>query len=98
MTVARASVERLLRPVLTWLEAGGDAWGMDLEYWRIRRKLMEEGETFEGLGAELLSNIDTAMDSFSPDADRGRHEIDETQLRTELEAAINGLRNMKLIE
>lgn len=95
---AKASVHRLLVPVFEWLTGQRDAWDMDLEYWQIRRELMDGGELLDGSPAEFLSNIDTAMDSFSPDPDRNPDEIDETQLRSEVEAAIGRLRELGYVE
>ena|SRR5438309_6646376 len=91
---APESAERLLRPVLEWMKSGGDAWQMNLDYWTRRRELMDEGEVFEGPSGEYLSNIDTAMDSYSPHADRGSHQIDERRLKSELETAVRGLRDI----
>lgn len=85
MTASKRSAAKLLNPVLDWLASGGDAWAMDLAYWRRRTKLMNEGEIFDGPASSLLSNIDTAMDSFSPDSDRHDRQIDEAQLRAELQ-------------
>jgi hypothetical protein len=95
--VSKLLVERLLTPVVGWHEHGGDAWQVDLEYWARRRQLIEVGEQFAGHGADLLSQIDTAMDSFSPDPDRGPDQIDEDQLRQEVGAAIGGLRKIGLL-
>lgn len=94
MTASRQSVKLLLAPVIEWMRDGGDAWSVNLSYWDTRRELMELGETFDGPAGEFLSNIDTAMDSFSPDADRGSHQIDEAQLKAELEVAIQRLRSL----
>jgi len=91
MTELKQSIKLLVGPVVEWLRDGGDAWAMNLGYWDTRQKLMDMGETFGGPGAEFLSNVDTAMDSFSPDADRGPYQIDEAQLRLELDKAIGGL-------
>jgi hypothetical protein len=55
---------------------------------------MSSGEMFDGPPSELLSNIDTAMDSYNPDPDPEFHQINETQLRKELEQAITGLREL----
>jgi hypothetical protein len=93
----RAAIEQLLVPVLSWIATGGDAWQMNLNYWEQRRRLMDEGEAFDGPASEYLSNIDTAMDSFSPKADRGWHQIDEAQLRSELETALDGIRRSGLL-
>ena len=95
---SRSYAEQLLRPVITWLEQGGDAWEMDLNYWRTRRELLGSGDMGAGPGWELFSNIDTAMEAFSPDADRPPLDIDESQLRAELEAAISSLRSLGVIE
>jgi hypothetical protein len=95
---SRASVEQLLRPVLRWMDNGGDAWVMNLGYWRTRHELMDGGEVFDGPAWEHLSNIDTAMDAYSPDADRNSDQIDELQLRGEVEVAITALRRIGMID
>jgi hypothetical protein len=71
---------------------------MDLNYWQTRRELMNGGETFEGPGSDLFSNIDIALDAFNPDLARPPFEIDEPQLRAELEVAISSLRTLGLID
>jgi len=76
----------------------GDPWQMDLEYWERRRQMMDEGETFDGPPGKYLSNIDTAMDSFTPAADRDSHQIDEAQLRVELDAAIGALKKIGYLD
>jgi hypothetical protein len=95
---ARESVARLLAPIFEWLAGRLDPWDMDLEYWRIRRELMAGGEVFDGPPAQFLSNIDTAMDSFSPEPDRSHPDIDEAQLRAEIEVAIARLRDLGYAE
>ena len=95
---AKASVTTLLGPVFEWLAGRRDPWDMNLDYWRIRRELMDGGELFDGPPAQFLSNIDTAMDSFSLDPDRSPDEIDEAQLRSEVEAAILSLRRLGYVE
>jgi hypothetical protein len=94
MTVSKQSVEILVGPLVKWMREGGDPWAVNLTYWETRRGLMHSGEMFDGPVANTLSNIDTAMDSFSPDPDRGDHEIDEAQLRKELGEAIGRLRKL----
>jgi hypothetical protein len=91
-------VERLLRPVLDWMTAGGDSWQMDLDYWERRRQMMDEGETFDGPAGDYLSNIDTALDAFSPDADRDWTQIDEAQLRRELDEATANLKRIGYLD
>lgn len=95
MTLSEDAVTRLVGPVLEWLASGGDVWEMDLAYWKRRSKLMEEGELL-GMGPEMrfLSNIDTAMDVFSPNDDRTDYQIDEAQLRREIAEAVAGLRGL----
>jgi hypothetical protein len=97
MAASKHNVKLLLAPVIEWIERGGDAWEMNLAYWDTRRELMDMGEMFDGPPAPLLSNIDTTMDSFSPDPGRGTHQIDEVQLRKELTAAIEGLRRLSFL-
>ena len=94
MTASQESIRTLLQPVVIWLAHGGDAWQMDLNYWSTRRELMNAGEMFDGPPSELLSNIDTAMDSYNPDPDLELDQIDEAQLRMELEQAIAGLKRL----
>ena len=84
-------VETLVRPLIRWLAEGGNAWELDLAYWKRRRDLMDAG-VFPGLGWEPMSNIDTALDVFNPDPDRDPDQIDETQLRVELTEAIAKLK------
>jgi hypothetical protein len=92
------SVERLLRPLRNWLAIGGDAERMDLEYWSTRRDLMVSGETFSGVGAEHLGDIDVAMDAFDPAGVANPHfAIDERQLRRELTEALDALRDLGVI-
>ena len=94
MTVSKRSVMLLVAPLIKWMQEGGDPWAVNLAYWNTRRELMGKGEMFDGPAASTLSNIDTAMDSFSPAPDRGDHQIDEAQLRKELGAAIEQLRKL----
>lgn len=94
MTASKESVRALLQPLLDWLADGGNAWQLGLNYWATRRELMNAGEMFDGPPSELLSNIDTAMDSYNPDPDPEFDQIDETQLRKEIEQAIAGLKRL----
>ena len=59
---------------------------------------MDSGETFDGPAADYLSNIDTAMDVFSPDEGRDGYQIDEAQLRTELTEAMRNLRRLGYLD
>ena len=97
MTASKQSVKLLVGPLVRWMREGGDAWTVNLAYWDTRRELMDMGETFDGPPGTLLSNIDTAMDSFSPDADQGGHQIDEAQLRLELGEAVKGLLELRYL-
>jgi len=94
MTASKQSVKLLVGPLITRMREGGDPWAANLAYWDTRRELMGKGEMFDGPAASTLSNIDTALDSFSPAPDRGDHQIDEAQLRKELGAAIEQLRKL----
>lgn len=94
--ITRGTVDRLLEPVYGWLLRGGDAWQACDDYWLVRRSLMDEGASFEGPGWTFLSDIDVAMDSFSPDDHRTPYQIDEDQLRSEVTTAIEGLRALGL--
>jgi hypothetical protein len=96
--VAKASVERLLAPVLDWLADGGDPWEMDIAYWRVRRQLMDEGEVFAGIGWEVLADLDATMDVFSPKADRSQDQIGVAQLRNEIRLAIERLHAIGLTD
>lgn len=53
---------------------------------------MSDGIDFDGELGEILSNIDTALDSYSPKPNRGPYQIDDAQLRRELQSAIGKLR------
>jgi hypothetical protein len=66
VTASKQSVKLLVGPLASWLRDGGDPWSVNFAYWDTRRDLMDLGETFDGPPGTLLSNIDTAMDSFSP--------------------------------
>ena len=94
MTASKESVRALLEPVVNWLAHGGDTWQMDVNHWSTRRELMNAGEMFDGPPSELLSNIDTAMDGYNPDPDPELQQIDEAQLRKEIEQAIAGLKRL----
>jgi hypothetical protein len=59
---------------------------------------MDEGEVFDGPAGPILSNIDTAMDVFSPEPDRDPDQIDEAQPRSEVETALARLRALGLVE
>ena len=91
-------MDRLLAPVFAWFAGTRNAWDTSLEYWRVRRELMDAGEVFDAPAGTYLSNIDTAMDSFSPEPDRDPDQIDEAQLRFEVEVAIARLRELGLVE
>jgi hypothetical protein len=92
------SVERLLRPVITWLAEGGDTEQMTLQYWSTRHDLMAGGEMFWGLGDDHLSDIDLAMDCYHPHAIRNEFDIDESELRRRVSEAIAALRALGVIE
>ena len=94
MTLSQKNLDRLLVRVIDWVLDGGDTWKINLDYWEIRRQLMNEGEQFEGPVGSALSNIDTAMDAYSPDPDRGPDQIDDRRLRQELELAFEKLRGL----
>jgi hypothetical protein len=94
VTASKGSVRLLLQPVADWLDQGGDAWQMDLDYWATRHALLNSGEMLDGPASEFLSNIDTAMDSYNPDPDPEFHQIDEVQLRRELDQAIASLKKL----
>lgn len=94
--ISREAVRQLTEPIVDWLTHGGDAWQLALTYWDIRRDLMERGTSFEGPPSQILSNIDTAMDSYAPDPTP--FDIDEGQLRMELMEAIGALRSTGFLE
>ena len=95
MTTSQKSVTRLVGPLLEWLDNGGDAWEMDLAYWRRRKELMDAGELLlMGPEMTLLSSLDTALDVFSPNGDRNDFQIDEGQLRAEIAEAVSALKRL----
>jgi len=94
--ITRDTVDQLLEPIYEWLLRGGDAWQAGDRYWLIRRSLMDEGASFEGPGWNFLSDIDVAIDSYSPGDGRTPYQIDEAQLRREVTLAIEGLRSLGL--
>lgn len=55
---------------------------------------MDSGHQYEGEVAQFMSNIDTAMDVFSPHPDPHYYQIDEKGLRQEVGAALDGLRQI----
>ena len=94
MPISQQNLDRLLGKVIDWVLDGGDAWRVNLQYWETRRELMNEGEAFDGPAGAALSNIDTALDSYSPERDRDSRQIDDQTLRRELEAAFDKLRDL----
>jgi hypothetical protein len=75
------------------------ASGIPTAAWRSTSCCSELGDVPVGPGWIFLSNIDTAMDVFNPDPGRDPDdEIDEMQLRTEVEAALLGLRSLGLLD
>jgi hypothetical protein len=91
-------VHELLEPVLGWLAEGGDAWKMDLRYWKVRRRLMKKRDSLPPEVSKILSNVDTALDVFSPERDRAPFQTGETQLRAELERAVSRLQALGYLE
>lgn len=91
-------IQGLLAPVRECLRRGGDAWEANLRYWRLRHSLRDEGYAFEPEAASLLGLIDVAMDAFSPDPDRGPDQIDEAQLRAELEPPLKRLQELGYLD
>jgi RHS repeat-associated protein len=66
-------------------------------YWQTRRELLDSNwNAFTGPFGQIMSSMDTAVDSYSADADRGAHQIDERRLREESEAVMTQLRRSGL--
>jgi hypothetical protein len=63
-------------------------------YFSLREERMDAGHQYSGAVAEFMSNIDTAMDVFSPNPDPHYSQIDEKGLRQEVGAALDGLRKV----
>jgi hypothetical protein len=78
--------------VVNWLRGAHDTSELRHDYFTLRRQRMSDGHQYSGKVAEFMSNIDTAVDSYSPSPDPNFSQIDEAQLRRELQAAIEGLR------
>jgi hypothetical protein len=63
-------------------------------YWGTRRRLLDSNWTaFAGRFGELMDPVDSAMDVYNADPDRADDQIDETQLREELERVVAGIRS-----
>jgi len=85
----RGSGETLLRLARDWLSKRLRTDQFVLDYWNTRRCLLStHPEIFVGRFGELASNLDTALESYSPTPDKGLHEIDEAQLRREIEQVL----------
>jgi hypothetical protein len=68
-----------------------------MNYWTTRRRLLNEGLWFRGDVGVVMSHIDVALDLFNADPDRIPDQIDEAQLRIELESAIDELMRLGAI-
>ncbi|MGI8549823.1 MAG: hypothetical protein ACR2PL_03340 [Dehalococcoidia bacterium] len=77
--------------VRKWIQGEIDTLSFVAEYWQLRRSLMDAGELLAGDVGSVMSTIDTAVDSFSPEPDPHFHEIDEAELRCELTRALESL-------
>ena len=94
MDDGRDVIQSLMAPVLQWMSDGGDAWAMDISYWRTRSALLDR---LNALGPEIntvLTELDVSLHRFEPSAERTRDQIDEQTLRAELAISIQRLRNL----
>jgi hypothetical protein len=83
-----------LEPVLDWLAHGGDAWSMDLDYWR--RRDVDRRNQMRHDALDMTGRLDVALDVFRPDDDPHRtpDSISESQLREEMGIAVAKLRGL----
>jgi hypothetical protein len=80
-----------------WLEGKLVTEDFVRRYWQTRRELLDSNwNAFTGPFGQIMSSMDTAVDSYSADADRGAHQIDERRLREESEAVMTHLRRSGL--
>jgi hypothetical protein len=86
--VTRDALVRLSR---SWLDGVVDIEKFVSEYWKIRRCLLDaRPELFTGEFGRLSSRVDTAVAVYSP-APRESYQIDEAELRRELEPTVRQL-------
>jgi Bacterial self-protective colicin-like immunity len=91
MTDAEAQ-RAMATKVVDWLDGRIPTDRFVSEYWRVRRELLNTNwSAFDGVFGEIMSSVDTAVDSYRAD-DRADFEIDEQQLRQELLTAMENLR------
>jgi hypothetical protein len=83
-----------LEPVLNWLAHGGDAWSMDLDYWR--RRDVDRRNQMRHDALEITGRFDIALDFFRPadHPDRTPDSIGEAQMREEVVDAMADLRRL----
>ncbi len=98
MATEREVIQRLVQPILDWLERGGDAWEMDIRYWEVRRELLEERSMVGTVPERILSDLDGTMDVFRPGPDRGELGIDEAQMRAEVTDSLARLRALGYLD
>ena len=81
----------LVRLARSWLDGSVDLERFVSEYWKTRRCLLDaRPEIFTGEFGQLSSRVDTAVAAYSPPP-REKHQIDEAELRRELEPTVRRL-------
>ncbi len=87
--------DELIALARSWRERKIDTDTFISEYWPIRRRLLTNNpELFVGRFARLSSNIDTALNVYSPQP-RLPYELDETALRQDLEPVVRELQELE---
>jgi hypothetical protein len=93
MTTAKR--DELIALARSWRERKIDTETFISEYWPLRRRLLEsDPELFVGRFARLSSNIDTALNIYSPEPSLP-YELDEAALRRDLEAVVRELQELE---
>jgi hypothetical protein len=93
MTTAKR--DELIALARSWRERKIDTDTFISRYWPLRRLLLDSNpELFAGRFARLSSDIDTALNVYSPEPSEP-HELDETTLRRDLEPVVRELEELE---
>jgi hypothetical protein len=95
-TETDANLRHQLEPIHTWLTDGGDAWAMDIAYWRRRDVDVLNRMRWEVQA--ILSRLDVTLHLFwpddKPDRPAGPFSLTEAQMRSELLAHLRDLQRL----
>lgn len=92
MTDAQAR-RMMVRVVLDWLHGNLPTQEFRTRYWATRRALLDSNwNAFLGTFGQIMSAMDTAVDSYSDAPDRADYELSDEQLRDEAEVVVANLR------